>query len=71
VCSPDLYKNKYNIKDFYIDSTLIGNSNSALNFGYNIKIKNKKSIKILAIVDINKISPSNLHDAKIMEDANK
>ena len=42
--------------------------------GYNIKIKNKKSIKISNIIDSNKIphmfivTPSNPHDAKIMEE---
>jgi len=69
-----LYKHKYNIKNLYIDSTVIGNSSGSLKFGYNIKIKNKKSIKITAIVDDNKVphllkvTPSNPHDSKIMED---
>jgi hypothetical protein len=67
-------KHKYNIKNLYIDSTVIGNSSGSLKFGYNIKIKNKKSIKITAIVDDNKVphllkvTPSNPHDSKIMED---
>jgi len=33
---------KYNIKNLYIDFTVIGNSSGSLKFGYNIKIKNKK-----------------------------
>jgi hypothetical protein len=69
-----IYKKKYNIKNLYIDSTVISNTSGSLKFGYNIKIKNKKSIKITAIVDDNKIphllkvTSSNPHDAKIMED---
>ena len=57
----------------YIDSTVIKNLNGSLNSGYNIKIKNKKSIKISAIVDDYKIphvltvTSSNPHDVKIME----
>ena len=44
-----------------------------MDFGYNIKIKNKKSIKVSALVDHNKIphiidvSKGSIHDAKIME----
>jgi len=69
-----MYKKKYNITNLYIDSTVIGNLTGSLPFGYNIKIKNKKSIKISAIVDNNKVphmlhvTPSNPHDVKIMED---
>ena len=57
----------------YIDSTVIKNLNGPLNSGYNIKIKNKKSIKICNIVDDYKIqhvlivTSSNSYDAKIME----
>ena len=57
----------------FIDSSVIKNLNGSLNSGYNIKVKNKKSIKISAIVDDYKIphvlmvTPSNPHDAKIME----
>ena len=56
-----------------IDSTNIANFSGCLNFGYNIKIKNKKSLKISALVDHNKvpyildISKGSVHDAKIME----
>jgi len=69
-----IYKNKYNLSNFYIDSTVIGNFNGSLNFGYNKKIQNKKSIKINAIVDDNKmphlitVTSSSPHDAKIIED---
>jgi len=68
-----IYKNKYDITNMYIDSTVIKNLNGSLHSGYNIKIKNKKSIKISAIVDNYKIphvlmvTSSNPHDAKIME----
>ena len=68
------YKNKYDISNLFIDSTVINNIGGRLNYGYNIKIKNKKSIKISVIVDNNKIphmfkvTPSNPHDAKIMEE---
>ena len=56
-----------------IDSTNITNFSRCLNFRYNIKIKNKKSLKISALVDHNKvpyildISKGSVHDAKIME----
>ena len=69
-----IYKKKYDLTNLYIDSTVIGNLNGSLTCGYNIKIKNKRSIKISAIVDDNKIphmllvTPSNPHDAKIMEE---
>ena len=65
-------KNKFDLSNLYIDSTVISNFSGSLDYGYNIKIKNKKSIKISAIVDDNKIphlikvTPSNPHDAKIM-----
>ena len=68
-----LYKLKYKTNNFYIDSTVISNRTGSLHFGYNIKIKNKKSIKITPIIDDNqilymfKVTPSNLHDVKIME----
>ena len=68
-----IYKNKYDFSNMYIDSTVIKNLNGSLDNGYNIKIKNKKSIKISAIVDEYKIphvlsvTSSNPHDAKIME----
>ena len=67
------YKKKYNTTSLYIDSTNIANFCGCLNFGYNIKIKNKKSIKISVLVDHNKIphiiniSKGSIHDAKIME----
>ena len=40
------YKKKYNHNCLYIDSTNIANFTGKLDFGYNIKIKNKRSIKI-------------------------
>jgi hypothetical protein len=61
------------MNDLFIDSTNIANTNGKLLFGYNIKIKNKKSIKISIIVDFNKIpyymeiTKGSIHDAKIME----
>ena len=67
------YKKKYNHNCLYIDSTNIANFTGKLDFGYNIKIKNKRSIKISTLVDINKvpyildISKGSIHDAKIME----
>ena len=56
-----------------IDSINIVNFRGCLNLGYNIKIKNKKSIKVSVLVDHNKIphiidvSKGSIHDAKIME----
>ena len=68
------YKKKYDCSSLFIDSTNIANFSGCLNFGYNIKIKNKKSLKISALVDRNKVphildvSKGSMHDAKIMED---
>jgi len=66
--------NKYNTyNSLFIDSTNIINFSGSLDFGYNIKNKNKKSIKISALIDHNKIphlidiSKGSIHDAKIME----
>ena len=56
-----------------INSTNIANFSGCLNFRYNIKIKNKKSIKISALVAHNKvpyilnISKGSVHDAKIIK----
>ena len=67
------YKRKNNINALFIDSTNIVNFNGQLDFGYNIKNKNKKSIKITVLVDNNKvpfiteISNGSIHDAKITE----
>ena len=72
------YKNKQIKKkrlsnNLFIDSTNIANFSGKLDFGYNIKIKNKKSIKITVLVDENKIpyyldvSKGSIHDAKITE----
>ena len=67
------YKKKHESSSLFIDSTNIVNFSGCLNFGYNIKIKNKKSLKISALVDHNKvpyildISKGSVHDAKIME----
>ena len=67
------YKKKHKSASLFIDSTNIANFSGCLNFGYNIKIKNKKSLKISALVDHNKvpyildISKGSVHDAKIME----
>ena len=64
-------KHKYN--SLFIDSTNIVNFSGCLNFGYNIKNKNKKSIKVSVLVDNNRIphivdiSKGSIHDAKIME----
>jgi hypothetical protein len=58
----------------FIDSVVIENYTGSLKYGYNIKVKNKKSIKITAVIDSNKIphilmvSESNHHDAKLLED---
>ena len=66
-----IYKNKYDLSNLFIDSTVIRNANGSLKYGFNNKIKNK-SIKISAIVDENripcilKVTPSNPHDSKIM-----
>ena len=68
-----IYNKKFKKNNLFIDSTVIDNFSGSLNFGYNIKIKNKKSIKISALVDDNKVphlfevSSSTPHDAKIME----
>jgi len=68
-----IYNKKFKKNNLFIDSTVIVNFSGSLNFGYNIKIKNKKSIKISALVDDNKVphlfevTPSTPHDAKIME----
>ncbi len=68
-----IYKNKYDLSNLFIDSTVIRNANGSLKYGFNNKIKNK-SIKISAIVDENripyilKVTPSNPHDSKIMEE---
>ena len=62
---------KYN--SLFIDSTNIVNFSGCLNFGFNIKNKNKQSIKVSVMVDHNKIphvidvSKGSIHDAKIME----
>ena len=67
------YKRNNKYKNLFIDSTNIVNFSGCLNFGYNIKIKNKKSIKVSVLVDHNKIphiidvSKGSIHDAKIME----
>jgi hypothetical protein len=67
------YKKKHKYKSLFIDSTNIANFSGCLDFGYNIKIKNKKSIKISVLIDHNKIphiidiSKESVHDAKIME----
>ena len=70
------YKHKYRRhkhESLFIDSTNIANFSGSLEFGYNIKCKNKKSLKITALVDTNKIphlvdvSKGSIHDAKIME----
>jgi len=67
------YKKNNKIDSFFIDSTNIVNFSGHLDFGYNIKNKNKKSIKISVLVDHNKIphlidiSKGSVHDAKIME----
>jgi hypothetical protein len=67
------YNKIHNNKELFIDSTNIANSSGTLEFGYNIKIKNKKTIKISAIIDKNKVphfielSKGSIHDAKIME----
>ena len=64
---------KHKSSSLFIDSTNIANFSVYLNFWYNIKIKNKKSLKISALVDHNKvpyildISKGSVHDAKIME----
>ncbi len=56
-----------------IDFTNIVNFSGCLNYGYNIKIKNKKSIKVSVLIDHNKIphiidvSKGSIHDAKIIE----
>jgi hypothetical protein len=55
-------------------STVIGNANGSLKYGYNNNIKNKKCIanKISVIVDINripyilKVTPSNPHVSKLI-----
>ena len=82
------YKHKYRRhkhESLFIDSTNIANFSGSLEFGYspsgvygpngtyNIKCKNKKSLKITALVDNNKIphlidvSKGSIHDTKIME----
>ena len=47
------YKRKYKSNNFFIDSTNIHNFSGKLDFGYNNKIKNKKTIKISVIIDKN------------------
>lgn len=67
------YIKKYKYRSLFIDSTNIINFSGKLDFGYNIKNKNKKSIKVSALVDSNKIphildiSKGSIHDAKLME----
>ena len=67
------YKRKHKSNNFFIDSTNIHNFSGKLDFGYNNKIKNKKSIKISVIIDQNgaphyiNIYKGSIHDAKIME----
>ena len=59
------------LNTLFIDSTVIPNLN-CVKTGYNIKIKNKKSIKLSIIVDEHKIpiseyiSPSNPNDAELI-----
>jgi hypothetical protein len=67
------YNKKHKYSSLFIDSTNIVNFSGCLNFGYNIKNKNKKSIKVSVLVDNNRvphiidISKGSIHDAKIME----
>ena len=49
------YIKKYKYRSLFIDSTNIINFSGKLDFGYNIKNKNKKSIKVSALVDSNKV----------------
>ena len=67
------YTKKHKYNSLFIDSTNIVNFSGCLNFGFNIKNKNKQSIKVSVMVDHNKIphvidvSKGSIYDAKIME----